>query len=288
MDWTSQLNEYENQKMAFLKAHIQDSGAKYKKFVDSLREFYILALFLGEKKFQSPQFKESRIKQLYAKSALDAYSVYLCLMNGLNIQTASIIRSQFETFVAISTIFSGNVQFNTKLYDNYQYVEKWLDMRSKQKLVANNNLAQKEYAKYFSAESQKIISDQYSNYKEYYHPRKPYHWAWFIYKDELNGRNPNLRNMAEGCGLKDDYDRLYGLLSISVHSSPLLAKWMASDKGVTILPKFSELTKGYALLSLNYLIKTIKSFSEHWLDPGEYTSLQSFIDANHRRVVKDF
>ena len=65
-------------------------------------------------------------------------------------------------------------------------------------------------------------------------------------------------------GLGDEYQKIYGVNSLSVHSDPLIENLMTTGKSLTIVPFDSEHISRIACVSLDISLKSIVSTIGHF------------------------
>ena len=196
---------------------------KYDSILNKLDSFYYITNYISSRcKMETKILYNNALFTIYNKAALDLYGIFYCLYSGLEIQAGIIHRSLYETRVYTDFIFKDNTDEKIRLFFNFQYIERWNHIQESLKFNPN-------YLKDMgiSEEDLIIFKEYYEKYKNDYHPKYPYHWAYKFFKDELKNKNPSLIDICKKLGEKyvREYISAYGTLSKQTHPSSMLGDY---------------------------------------------------------------
>ncbi len=249
------LEEYTNKVMPKLGPVMDRQRQPYKTFFKKLFDFYLLTSYLADSKVFPDDGKFPGLRILYAKSCHSILGIHSCLKNGLASEAAVILRSLFETKLHVKLILENNTTERDNLYNEFHFVEKWNNLQAKRLLVSNSIISQEDFNSGYGDIDQ--IEKDYQRIKQNYHPSHPYHWAWKLFNQDLKGKNPNIKIIADYLGLSDDYVRVYGALSLSSHGSPNLINSLTSSGSISTAPIFNDQIFTIGCLAVGYLANMI-------------------------------
>ena len=136
---------------------------------------------------------------------------------------------------------------------------------------------EEEFNRLFNEETIKISQENYEKVKDNYMGSNPFHWAWKIFKNELNkGKNPTLSFICKKLGLEKMYYQTYGLNSIVVHSQPPMSNMLIQKGGITPSPNFNETIKNIAASSSSLVIDIILLVLEFAKSP-KYQEINDYL-----------
>ncbi|KRE29648.1 DUF5677 domain-containing protein [Paenibacillus sp. Soil522] len=190
---------------------------------------------------------------LASKMSNDLFGIYNCLKNGCIHQASTIIRSLFETAVTTRFIFL-DFDKRSELFFNYKYVEQFNKMSNDPLIIESHN--------------QKDIRQKYHQVKSHYIPKS----SWYskvlmeLIQEDRTLRNkykkPSFKALCEIVGFKDDYEKAYGSLSLTVHGSSVVSHLFISKGIFSAAPVFNELIYTESALAINYAHKVIAPILE--------------------------
>jgi len=236
---------------------------------------------------------EKAFLTIYNKAALDFLGIYHCLYQGLEIQAQIIYRSLYETYIYNEFIFKEDTEERVKLFYNFQFIVRWNHIQISMK---NNP----EYI-----ERMKINEKRLELYKEYYdrfiydyNQKRPYHWAYKIFKEKLNGRNPSLLDICKYLGehFVMEYNSVYGISSTNIHPSSILGDYFTvpgENVNLSInAPRYNDEIINLGLMSMLYcsytILKIIKYFEIENLDEiSLYIKHYTSIALNERIIYQN-
>ncbi len=189
---------------------------------------------------------------LFIKVAAGLLGLHACLSGGAIESAFTLVRSVFESEITIALLTERDVEDRSKLYREYEHVGRWLNMESIRELVSEHILSQSEFDSRFPTNTVRDNNDAYIRVKTNYHPTRPYHWAWSLMSG-TTPNNPSLKQICKHLKRLEDYNRLYGLTSVSAHSSPRSHRMTSSENGViTAAPLFDWRTEALLVGALKY------------------------------------
>lgn len=245
----------------------------YLKHIDSLSHFYFYLNYLLDKYKDFFNAKPADAFILfYSKIASDAISIRQCLLLGQLISAISIERNIFETYVDTRLIIEKDTKERLVLYSDYEFIQIWLKQLEYQNYIdelekkVDIDEEEKETLESLKRHLDGLISNEemprilenYNRVKDNYHPKYPFHWAWKIFKDDRNGRNPSISSICKSLGIYNDYLQVYVTNSFAVHNSPLMKNFLDRGKGISSIPNFSQSIIPITAISMNFAIETIK------------------------------
>jgi hypothetical protein len=232
----------------------------YLDFLNSIYKYYVFMLFLADEKFE----KFDPMLLFFTKTSCSIFGIYHLLCNGLPSDAFVILRSIFENLINLEVILSDESEDRLKLYYDYRHVERWLSYENNKKFANISVYHKKRFEKYFPSDKIEEIELEYEKIKNKYHPSRPYHWAWKIYKSELNNNNPNLKFLCGKLNRKEEYVRVYSTLSLTVHGSPNVKNIMRIENVITNAPILDDkiyIIGGMTVLYASQVtIKTLQYF----------------------------
>ena len=168
-----------------------------------------------------------------------------------------LLRSIFENLLNLEIILKEETQERLNLYYEYRPVERWINLEENKKLAKKSEDYKNKFHLQFPEKRIEEIIHDFNKVKDNYNPKRPYHWAWKIYKNELGKKNPSIKFLCEKVGRLSDYTKIYSSLSISVHGSANIENLIKIGDSITITPRFSEQIYLIGGLSILYISDTI-------------------------------
>lgn len=230
----------------------KDNQKKYEKYLDGLKNFYFITNFISSTGFKA-EGEKVVLQNLFTKACLDLFGINYCLQHGLEVQAQVIGRALYETKVTLELLLREDTKERLKLFHDFQYIQRWKQIEFHKEFISEkdfNSLGlEKEYIE--------LINNKYDEVKDNYHPKNPINWAWKIFKDELNNRNPSMLEICKYLGRKylKEYVMTYPTASITSHPNQILVDYFAKvvdEKNVIFnSPKYTNLTKTIACISLS-------------------------------------
>jgi hypothetical protein len=242
---------------------LENERSIYNQSLDLLLHFYFFNSYLADEVFKSVKSNEDVLLTLLSKTSLNVFGIYNCLRNGLIIESSMILRSIFETCVNIELIVRGNQEERIKLFSDFHFIEVYNHIKQNEKLLQNGIIKKLPVNNEFKLK----IEEKYNQVKINYNLKRPYHWAWKIFKDEIGeNNNPSLRLICKKLGKDYEYDyvKLYSTVSKSVHTSPTTQNILKSKNIVSNAPNFSKLINGDVYLTIEYASKIVKNVLEYY------------------------
>lgn len=181
---------------------------------------------------------------LASKASTDLFAIYSCLRNGCVHQASLILRSLFETAVTTTFIYD-DLENRMQLFMDSKYIEKYQAIKRDSSIIPESEHAE--------------IIRMYRRIKHKYTPRSSWYSKLLLSiidedaKLRSKYRKPTFKALCEVVQMNDDYDRLYGSLSLTVHGSPVVDHLFVSKGNFTAAPVFNSLQ-----------IKTISSLAIHY------------------------
>ncbi len=272
-----QFNAY----LAHVGSGIQDylvQGARpYQDFLNDILRFYIFMSFLVDSGKLPPGKEIAPLMSLYSKAGLSLFGVIICLQNGLVSEASILLRPIFENLVTVETIVQNTAYQSMGLYCGYEDVLKWMNLEENKKLVTEGKAEAEQFKLFFTPERQKEVQARYEAIKHNYHPKKPHHWAWRIFKNELKGGNPSIRFLARKLSLDEEYLRVYSSSSLMVHCAPQIKNIMIYNDSISLAPDFSDLIYTMGIKGLQYSCSIVKAIIL-FIEPQGATEMTEFVD----------
>ena len=267
-----------------LDSFLLNERKRFDVFLQDIQNFYIFSGFLLDT-FDIDFNKDTiPLMSLYIKAALSLFAIVTCLGNGLLAESFLITRTIFENWLTVKVIFEDSPLDHLELYRDYEHVEHWLAIERHYDLVSKGLLEMKKLDEHYDPELRKQVKVDYEKIKDNYHPKIPYHWAWKLYKDKTDGRNPSVRFLAERFGALRDYYQIYSSSSAIAHSSPVIKNLMEDGGDLSLLPNFPKLIISEGLISLNYccmIVQEIVSF----VIPDKSTEINEYIEKSFAETL---
>jgi len=292
--YESELNSYKYTLLPKLNESIISERALYNTEIDGLLNFYLLSLYLlDNSKIYFTEPAKFSLNFIFTKTATDIISLHQCLSIGQKISSSYIIRSIFETYVDLKIISIQDSELRMKLYQEFQIITKWNHYCNYKNYIAklvksdNHELLEEVQENFDRLFNKKEIAELKVNYKNIscnYHPKKPYHWAWSIFKGKLNGRKLTLKFICEEIGLYNDYLQIYSSTSIATHNDPLTINLLIKNGNATPSPNFSKDTKIYAALGLNFTVE-IYLIIFKLINSPKYYELEMFLNYLYHKHI---
>jgi hypothetical protein len=222
---------------------------------------------------------------LISKIISDLNGIYHCLNNGLLIQALQLFRPCFEAFMTIILIFEKDELERETLYGNYVHIENWELLNREKKLVLEGIYTVRGFEKKYPKHLETSILMNYEKFRGDYHPKNPRHWAWKIFKSELNGKNPSSKDIAHHLQWDDKYFSVYSIYSKYLHASPLMSEYIQSDTGLTMGPRFDKLLPLLATKSVDMFHDLLDKASHKWaLTDYDDKSVNIYLYAIRREI----
>ncbi|MGH2569498.1 MAG: DUF5677 domain-containing protein, partial [Bacteroidota bacterium] len=234
------LQEYANRVMPHFPAYLEKQRQPFNPFFKKLFDFYLFTSYLIDSKLFPDDDKLVGLRVLFAKGCLSFFGIYSCLQNGLSSEGAVLLRSLFETLLNEKLILAENTEERAKLFYEFHFVEKWNNLEANRRLLREGKTTQATFDKTYDGIKLNQVTQDYDRVKSNYHPTRPYHWAWTIFKSETKGNNPSISFIADKLGFAEDYVKVYQALSLSVHGSPNILNLVRNEKGISMAPNFTR------------------------------------------------
>lgn len=294
--YEEETQKYFNKVYPGLRRILYDGWDKFKEEFNSLYDLYIFQNYLLD--VQEEYFRGNAsvcISTFYSKTASDILCLFQCLRQGQIISSMSIERNIFESFVNLKLILKEDTEARIKLYEDYATVQRWNRIEEYknyiEKLVNLGTMPQaeidkeKEYLdRIVTPDERKFINEEYEKIKQNYLQGRPFHWAWKIYKDEIQkGRNPSLSFICDKLGISSMYMQVYSLNSIVVHSESLMTGMLIQNGGITPTANFNRNLKGIAAFSMSLAIEIILMVLEYAHSP-KYEEVRLYLNEKWIRV----
>lgn len=273
--YQNELNKYKDQVGPGLKRLLDEERTPYLKSLNALYDVYMFQNYLLDN--QAEYFNKpgnQTLSLFFTKAAGDIFALRQCLMVGQLVSASSIERNIFETYVNTRLVLEKDSEARFQLYEEYQHALLWERVRAfknyLQELESDETIpseklnSEKEYFQNLYKDiDMEVIETNYQKVKENYHPKKPHHWAWKVYKDVNKGNNPTLGFICKKLGIYNDYLHVYSTSSLAVHNQPLLANMMTRKGGITSVPIFTETTNSIAGISTSLVTEIIMMILEY-------------------------
>ncbi len=288
--YEKETQEYFNKIFPGLTRLLSEGREPFRKHINFLYDIHLFQNYLlddQEKYFKSDA--SISISTFYSKAASDILCLYQCLNQGQIISSMSIERNIFESFVNLKLILEKDTISRIKLYEEFGYVQQWNRIEEYRKyidsIMENPQISDEEkkteedgYNKLFDAELIKNTSENYLKVKDNYLSGRPFHWAWKIYKDEIQkGRNPSIFFICKKLGIEKMYLQFYSLNSIVVHSQPLMSSMLTQKGGITPAPNFSDPIKNVAATS-SILVTDIILLVLSYAKSPKYNEIKDYLN----------
>lgn len=277
--YEDKVSKYHTESQILFQEYIKEKRKPYNKLLKGVYDFYIFCSYLLDEKIIQPNSENNTIFGLYSKSCLSLYGIYSCLSEGLSSEAAALLRNQFETYLNIKLILESDIDYRIRLFNDFKYVQRYLSIKQNQNLLSKGLIKEERFNKTYPKQLVDETQKKYDEIKHNYHPKIPYSWAWAIFKDKINGRNPSIRTIAIHLGEEFDYVKLYSTMSISVHSSPLIENLIGEGEVFTLAPLFNEHIVGLSFLSLDISGKVISELLNKYADIQTSEEISTYMNA---------
>ena len=165
-----------------------------------------------------------------------------------------------------------------KLYTNFKYITQWNQLQENKDLLNEGLIDEARFRAKTASANIPEVEKKYLELKDDYHPTKPYHWAWLLFRKKKKDRDPSLRMICMELGYYNEYIGVYGPMSISVHSNPLIEHLVTKDNSITMAPIFSNHITNTACVSLDYCAKIVISILEYF-EIENIKEIKFYVDA---------
>ena len=270
------LDSYISKYSEPFKQILDSQRSKHTFILSRLYRFYYFSTYISDLKIAA-KGHDRILLTVFAKCSLDLLGIFSCLNNGLEIQATVIFRSLFESYINVELMLRENADERIQLFAEYEHVQRWNHIQSHKKLY------EKGYEDKFDMpeEDLEVYKQNYDQVISKYNVKRPYHWAWKIFEQTLNGQNPSLRSICEYLGpeFEKDYVQAYGTDSMIAHGSPILKDYFTTrETNRTVnTPKFTESVNYLGALTIVYCSAVIKSILKY-LKVNQYADLKVFMD----------
>lgn len=293
--YENELNDYKNHILPQLNESIISERIPYILPINGLLNFYMLALYLldNSKTFFTEPAKFP-LNLIFTKTATDLVSLHQCLSIGQRVSSSYIIRSIFETYIDLKLIADSDTEFRMKLYEDFMIVSKWNHYNNYKKYIVRleserKTVELKEAEQNFNTllknEDFEAVERKYKNISANYHPKRPYHWAWFIFKDKLKGENPKKNFICEQLGLYSDYLQVYTSTSLAIHNDPLAINLLIKKGYPTPSPNFSKNITEFSGLALSYTVEIFLIIFQLIQSP-KYEEIELYLNYMYHKYIK--
>ena len=255
--YDQEFNQYGSEITPRLNKYIENNRQPFLEFFDKLWKYYVYSAFLIDDKFKKYVDGFDPIFTFFTKSFISLNAIYNLLYNGVPSEASTLLRSIFENLINLEIIIEKDSKFRLKLFDNYKYVEKWLNYKENESYSHTSKEELNKFKIAFPKEKIIKINQDYERVKQDYHPKKPYKWAWYIFKKELNNRNPSIKFFCQKLNRNDDYFRVYSVLSIPAHGSSTVLNLMKVKNSISVAPTFNDHTLRIGAMSILYCSRII-------------------------------
>lgn len=259
--------------------YLDKNRRKYAFILNRLNTFYFITNFISSKKIEV-KGDDRILFTIYNKAALDLYSIYYCLMGGLEVEASIIFRSLYELYLNTELIFKEDSAKRISLYKNFVHIERWNHILERKKLIKDGFSQGID----LSVDEMNNYELMYKKYKDDYHPKYAYSWAYSFMKSYTKNRNPNLIDICEYLGKSyvEEYVIVYGTHSKLAHSSSILEDFYRDNnsKNHTIVnsPKFDDSLVSLSVLTISYCEQIIVNIIEY-LKIQDYKELKIYLNS---------
>ncbi len=238
---------------------LSDKAAPYQSMLRYLKDFYFYMCYLVDHGLIPNDSKHVAFRTLTAKASMSVFGMYNLLMNGVVTEAVISLRSLFEVYVNLKLIVEKDTESRSRLYENFEFVERRNNLEANLTLLTNGNLTLAQFERSIGPSTVDKIKSEFNSVKNDYHPKQPFHWAWKIYGGP---KNPSLRFISDSLGLSFDYVKVYGSTSISTHASASLVNIVSDGNAITLAPQFPILISSYTCIALDYCAENSTTSSE--------------------------
>lgn len=267
------FQEYKDSYIPQLNSLFTKGCLTYKEPLMGLNELYFFMSYILDEKANPPENRNEVALFFVYKSTVTISAIAKCLESGIQIAAIGLLRNLFEIYIDLLILLEdqSQVEKRAQLFLNFSHIEQWAHYQSYQKLIErenNNKKDVKELKKYFDQLfPSDVLKNVVANHKKYsgdYNPKKPYHWAWSLFKNHDKGNknwNPNFEFLSNYFDVYHDYLSYYGITSKAVHNSPLSHFLIKNSSNLTTTdPVYSYETGSIAGLSFQLGEKILSHF----------------------------
>jgi hypothetical protein len=284
---TKNYLEYKNEfNRDLLPSRLAESRKRYSEFLQMLTDFYGFMSFLVDDNQIDHNEVSEPVITVYHKTALSLFAVNICLNYGLVGDSSIILRSIFENWLTTEIIFEDSWKDRAKLFGRYEHVEKYLQLKRDLELVGKELMESGKLEEIIPPRNQTKIEDEFQKVRSDYHPTKPHHWAWKIYKAKNKGKNPNISFLAKHFNELPSYNRLYSSASAYAHGSPVAKNIMQEEKSITLAPRHTDLIFNVGYLSLHFCVRIVNRIMPA-LIPEKSIEIVKFTE-NYEHIIIEY
>ncbi|AFH60576.1 DUF5677 domain-containing protein [Paenibacillus caseinilyticus] len=273
------MQKYSNEVVPHFDNLLFEESKPFHDLYKRIFDLYLISSYLVDiKLFPNTIPEVDSIKILYSKASLSLLALHQCLSTGLIEDASVILRSLLETRVTLKTLLAENTLERLKLYREFSHVVRWQKLTKDRQDLSNGVISMEEFSKTYEGIDIADIEATYKLVKDNYHPKRPYHWAWKIFKDETQGQNPSFGLLCSKLGFDDEYSRMYSSLSLLAHSVSISEITLARDNLITVAPRFSGPIKPFVYFSASYMVDVINSTLDYF-KPDDYEGIKTYTTA---------
>ncbi|MCE1164844.1 MAG: DUF5677 domain-containing protein [Bacteroidetes bacterium] len=259
--YDSEINEYMNFVMPQYLRKINIEKFNYSFVIEKLLSLYFILDYISSKSISIITEKDSLLG-MFSMFKSNLIGIYVLLSNGRQYEANIILRSILELYFDCLLIFENDTEERIRLYSNYEHIIRWKHLEEKYNHLNNDEKINiyKNSSDYFSIseEEVRISHDLFLKYKDDYHPKNPFHWAYKVFATGLRKtRNPNYYDICKYLGddYLDLYLSLYTTLSIPVHGHSIGTDYFKEkDRNViTSNPKYNDNITSTVYFALQYV-----------------------------------
>jgi hypothetical protein len=277
--YDEKLKNYSDECVPIYKNSLNKGRQPYELILKGLFDFYVFCSYLLDENIIPKDDESSTITKLFIKGSLNLHGIYTCLNSGLNSEAPTLVRSLLENYLTLKLLLEKDTDERIKLYENFKYVQQWGSIKKNLDLLEAGIITLPQFQATNPKHRIDRLEKKFDKIKSDYHPKRPYHWAWKIFKENHKTPNPSLRQIAYHLNEQFDYEKTYAVLSISVHSSPLIENMIKNGKSFTLVPSFSTRTINLTLLSIDYMGKIILEIVRKYSDENTISDMENYIPA---------
>jgi hypothetical protein len=235
------MQEYCNDVMPHFNSMMEHKSEEFHDLFKKMFDLYLFSSYLVDSKMFPKTLPElDSIKVLYSRASLSYLAVQRCLSFGLVEDACVVLRSLLETRVTLNILLAENTLERLALFRGHLHIVRWEKLNKDRLSLSTGEISSDQYKEIYQGSNTEEIEKYYIKVKDNYHPKKPHHWAWKIFKDEINRKdNPTFKFLCNKMGLEKDYERLYSSLSIFAHSAPISEVTLARDGEIVVAPRFT-------------------------------------------------
>lgn len=260
-----------------LNEYISRNNEKYDFILRRLIRFYFFTNYISSLKMPA-KGDEKILFVFFTKSSLNLLAIYHLLRNGMEVESAILLRGIFDNLINLELILKENTENRIKLFVDFMHIER------KNQLEEHKKLIEKGYYEDLPVDNEYIegLTKAYEKVRDNYHPKRPIHWAWKIFS-KSNKNNPSLKSICEHLGkeYEIDYLRCFSTFSKSVHSSATSESYYSrQDNNENIIlnsPNFTDSVHHFSAIAMDYVGKiAIKILN--YFKPENYDEIIRFLE----------